>query len=36
MPGGELAIKFSKGFSATMTGPVTRVCEGVMDKEMFE
>jgi diaminopimelate epimerase len=27
MPGGELAIKFSKGFSATMTGPVTRVCE---------
>lgn len=36
MPGGKLAIKFSKDFSATMTGPVTRICEGVMDKEMFE
>ncbi len=36
MPGGELALKFSKEYSATMTGPVIRVCEGVMDKEMFE
>ena len=36
MPGGELAIKFSKDFAATMTGPVVRICEGVMDKEMFE
>lgn len=36
MPGGELAIKFSKDFAATMTGPVIRICEGVMDKEMFE
>ncbi len=36
MPGGELAISFSKNFTATMTGPVTRVCEGVMDPEIFE
>ena len=35
MPGGKLSIGFSKDFAATMTGPVTRVCEGVMDKEMF-
>ena len=36
MPGGSLAIELSENFSATMTGPVTRVCEGVMDPEMFE
>jgi diaminopimelate epimerase len=36
MPGGSLTIRFSQDFAATMTGPVTRVCEGVMDAEMFE
>lgn len=36
MPGGELSIRFSSSFVATMTGPVTRVCEGVMVKEMFQ
>lgn len=36
MPGGNLLIRFSKDFAATMTGPVTRVCEGIMDPEMFE
>ena len=36
MPGGEIRIQFSKGFFATMTGPVTKVCEGVMAAEMFE
>ena len=35
MPGGRLAIQFAQNFAATMTGPVTRVCEGVMDPEMF-
>jgi len=35
MPGGDLAIRFSQDFDATMTGPVTRVCQGVMDLEMF-
>lgn len=36
MPGGNLTIRFSKDFTATMTGPVTRVCEGSMDLEMFK
>jgi hypothetical protein len=36
MPGGNLAIRFSQNFAATMTGPVTRICEGIMDPEMFE
>jgi len=35
MPGGRLAIQFAPNFAATMTGPVTRVREGVMDPEMF-
>jgi diaminopimelate epimerase len=35
MPGGDLAIRFSQDFAATMTGPVTRVCQGVMEAEMF-
>ncbi len=35
MPGGELRISFSDGFQATMTGPVIKVCEGVMNSEMF-
>ncbi len=35
MPGGNLKISFSDGFQATMTGPVTKVCEGVMIREMF-
>lgn len=35
MPGGELTIRFSQDFVATMTGPVIRVCQGVMDPEMF-
>ncbi|MDP2799919.1 MAG: hypothetical protein Q8O60_08600, partial [Deltaproteobacteria bacterium] len=35
MPGGNLEISFRDGFLATMTGPVTKVCEGVMTHEMF-
>lgn len=35
MPGGQLTIGLSSSFSAVMTGPVTRVCEGVADPEMF-
>jgi diaminopimelate epimerase len=35
MPGGDLAIQFSQDFAATMTGPVTRVCQGVIEPEMF-
>ena len=36
MPGGSLFIRLSDTFTATMTGPVQRVCEGVIDPEMFE
>lgn len=36
MPGGSLDITLSDGFAATMRGPVTRVCSGVMDPQMFE
>ena len=36
MPGGSLRIQFKNGFEATMTGPVTKVCEGVIDVEMFD
>lgn len=35
MPGGEIRIQFSRGFFATMTGPVTKVSDGVMAAEMF-
>lgn len=35
MPGGNLTISLSSTFAAVMTGPVTRVCKGVMDPEMF-
>jgi diaminopimelate epimerase len=36
MPGGNLNILLSRTFAATMTGPVVRVCEGIIDSEMFE
>jgi diaminopimelate epimerase len=36
MPGGTLAIRLSDGFDATMKGPVTRICSGEIDDEMFE
>jgi diaminopimelate epimerase len=35
MPGGDIGISFSDGFFATMTGAVTKVCEGEMMDEMF-
>ena len=35
MPGGVIQIEIGDGFSIRMTGPVTKVAEGVMDKEMF-
>ena len=36
MPGGELKISLTPDFSATMQGPVTRICSGVIEPEMFE
>jgi diaminopimelate epimerase len=35
MPGGNLDILLSDDFAATMKGPVTRVCDGITDPEMF-
>lgn len=36
MPGGSLCIQFTTGFFATMTGPVTKICNGIIADEMFE
>ena len=36
MPGGELEIQFSPDFKARIQGPVTRICSGTIDREMFE
>jgi diaminopimelate epimerase len=35
MPGGEIDIKITNQFEVTMTGPVTRVVEGVIHPEML-
>src|SRR5206468_5759584 len=35
MPGGEIAIEIGKDFSILMTGPVTRVCDGELEEEVF-
>ena len=35
MPGGKIQIKIGEDFMIVMTGPVTKVAEGVMNKEMF-
>lgn len=36
MPGGTLHIQFVDGFYATMTGPVVKICEGVLASELLE
>jgi diaminopimelate epimerase len=36
MPDGEIKISISPDFSATLQGPVTRICSGSIDFEMFE
>lgn len=36
MPGGVLRIVIDDAYAISMTGPVTRVCEGVIHPEMFE
>lgn len=36
MPGGMLLVKIDKDFSATLTGPVTRIGTGEIDPEIFE
>jgi diaminopimelate epimerase len=35
MPGGEILIELSDQYDVQMTGPVTRVGDGVIDPELF-
>ena len=35
MPGGKLSIEISKNFDILMTGPVTKVGEGIVNQEIF-
>jgi diaminopimelate epimerase len=35
MPGGSLEIKIGDDYSVTMQGPVIKVCEGVIDPEIY-
>jgi diaminopimelate epimerase len=35
MPGGELQIQLSEDFAVKMTGPVVKVCEGIISNEAF-
>ena len=35
MPGGVIAIEISGDYSIRMTGPVTKVSDGVIAKEIF-
>jgi len=35
MPGGKIKIKIGDGYAIEMTGAVTKVCEGIIAKEMF-
>lgn len=36
MPGGDIELRFDENLHATMTGPVTKVCDGVISPEIFE
>lgn len=36
MPGGTLTLSFTDDFSATMTGPVAAVCDGVLREELLK
>jgi diaminopimelate epimerase len=36
MPGGQIEMQFASDFSAIMTGPVTKICNGNIEHEIFE
>ncbi len=36
MPGGTIAIEIGDNYAITMTGPVTKVAQGLMSPEMLE
>jgi diaminopimelate epimerase len=35
MSGGQLAVSLDSNFAATMSGPVTKICEGTLSDELF-
>jgi diaminopimelate epimerase len=35
MPGGKIDISVSNDYSVLMTGPVTKICDGIIDPDMF-
>jgi len=35
MPGGKIDISMSDDYSVLMTGPVTKICDGIIDPDMF-
>ena len=35
MPGGNIDITISDDYSVLMTGPVTKICDGIIDTDMF-
>ena len=35
MPGGDISVNFLPDFTATIQGPVVRICSGIIDEEMF-
>jgi len=36
MPGGQIKLSFDTDLMATMTGPVTKICSGIIENEIFE
>ena len=36
MPGGQIYVSLTSDFMATMTGPVTKICSGVIENEIFK
>jgi diaminopimelate epimerase len=35
MPGGIIDISIAEDFAVSMTGSVTKICDGIMDSDMF-
>ena len=36
MPGGQLAIQLDDDFNVSLTGPVSKICDGILASELFE
>jgi hypothetical protein len=35
MPGGQIQVSFDHAYAATIRGPVTKTCDGIISEEMF-